>query len=412
MATQVAEPIIIGDIGGDEDLAIPVASSQGEPSESVAALRAAGEIAALTASAASGPIAGEPASATLSTSDAPGSSGRATGESSALAEPAAVAAPIIPSAAGASGTGESAALASPATSDSAAMAPQSASAKRADSGPNPFDEQVWRAEGGSDSEADAVIARPPIARGALVGTVVAFLRERRNLAIAAGAAVLLIVIIGFAASGGSSRTSAKQSTSSDKSPVAKADTNEPAPAPEPPANEESTASTTATATGSDATDETATGSADETATGSADETTTEPAAEPASAEPASRPTRHAAPTIRGKRIVLEYDSQAREAKPIVNAPKNDQAAIGRARTSYAAGNTRLFAGDADGAIRNYRQALAYYPGYIAGYRGLGLAYAQKGDKTNAIRALRTYLSAVPRAKDAPLIRKRIQMLSR
>ncbi|HEX6588671.1 MAG TPA: tetratricopeptide repeat protein, partial [Longimicrobiales bacterium] len=182
--------------------------------------------------------------------------------------------------------------------------------------------------------------------------------------------------------------------------------------PEPPANDESTASATATATGSDATDETATGSADETATGSADETTSEPAAEPASGEPASRPPRHAAPTIRGKRIVLEYDSQAREAKPIVNAPKNDQAAIGRARTSYAAGNTRLFAGDADGAIRNYRQALAYYPGYIAGYRGLGLAYAQKGDKTNAIRALRTYLSAVPRAKDAPLIRKRIQMLSR
>ena len=72
----------------------------------------------------------------------------------------------------------------------------------------------------------------------------------------------------------------------------------------------------------------------------------------------------------------------------------------------------MFAGDPDGAIRNYRQALAYYPAYVAGYRGLGLAYAQKRDKANAVKALNTYLNAVPNAKDTALIRKRIETLSK
>ena len=110
--------------------------------------------------------------------------------------------------------------------------------------------------------------------------------------------------------------------------------------------------------------------------------------------------------------MLEYDTQARDAKPVPNAPKDDQALINKARTSYAAGNTRLFAGDADGAIRNYKQALGYYPAYVAAYRGLGLAYAQKRDNAAAVKALRTYVSAVPGAKDAALIRKRIQMLGK
>ena len=117
------------------------------------------------------------------------------------------------------------------------------------------------------------------------------------------------------------------------------------------------------------------------------------------------------PTIGGKQVVLEYDNQAREAKAIPNnAAKADQAAISKARQSYAAGNQRLFAGDADGAIRYYKQALAYYPAYVAGYRGLGLAYAQQGNKPAAVRAFRTYVSSVPNAKDAALIRKRITTL--
>jgi hypothetical protein len=114
----------------------------------------------------------------------------------------------------------------------------------------------------------------------------------------------------------------------------------------------------------------------------------------------------------GKQVVVEYDSQVHDTKPVANAAQEDQAAIAKARTSYAAGNTRLFAGDADGAIRNYRQALAYYPAYVAGYRGLGLAYAQKGDHANAAKALRTYLAAAPSAKDATIIKKRLTTLSK
>ena len=45
-----------------------------------------------------------------------------------------------------------------------------------------------------------------------------------------------------------------------------------------------------------------------------------------------------------------------------------------------------------------------------GVLGLGLAYAQQGDKPKALNALRTYISHAPGAKDAPLIRKRISSL--
>jgi len=119
----------------------------------------------------------------------------------------------------------------------------------------------------------------------------------------------------------------------------------------------------------------------------------------------------AASTLAGKQVVLEYDTQVREGTAAANAPSADRAAISRARTSYAAGNTRRFAGDADGAILNYRQALAYYPAYVAAYRGLGLAYAKKGDRANALEALRTYLRAAPNAKDAASIRKRVDTLA-
>jgi len=115
-------------------------------------------------------------------------------------------------------------------------------------------------------------------------------------------------------------------------------------------------------------------------------------------------------TLGGKQLVLEYDAQAKETARPAAAPKTDQTAVMRARASYAQGNQRLMAGDWNGAILKYRQALAHYPGYVAGYRGLGLAFMQKGDKPKALQALRLYVSSVPGAKDAPLIRKRIATL--
>jgi regulator of sirC expression with transglutaminase-like and TPR domain len=120
-------------------------------------------------------------------------------------------------------------------------------------------------------------------------------------------------------------------------------------------------------------------------------------------------------TLGGKRVVVEYDTSPRApSKPATVASTSssppDEDAISRARNAYAAGNQRLFAGDADGAIKDYRQALDAYPGYVAGYRGLGLAYEQLGDKPKALKALQTYASAAPTAKDIAIIKKRITRL--
>src|SRR5207302_1648570 len=96
--------------------------------------------------------------------------------------------------------------------------------------------------------------------------------------------------------------------------------------------------------------------------------------------------------------------------PGLVAQTTEDPAIGRARSAYISGNQKLFAGDAESAIQAYRQSLSLYPGYIGGYRGLGLAYAQLGDSQKALEAFKTYMTAVPNAKDIALIRKRIARL--
>jgi hypothetical protein len=95
----------------------------------------------------------------------------------------------------------------------------------------------------------------------------------------------------------------------------------------------------------------------------------------------------------------------------VTTPDDEEPATARARTAYNAGNQALFAGDTEGAIRGYRQALNAAPTFPPGFRGLGLAYALQGDNGPAIMALRTYISLAPRAKDVPLIKKRIAALA-
>jgi hypothetical protein len=111
-------------------------------------------------------------------------------------------------------------------------------------------------------------------------------------------------------------------------------------------------------------------------------------------------------TAANKKLVLDYDHPGAEAAK----PAADDSALTKARAAYAEGNQHLFAGETDDAIREYRRALADYPGYVAGYRGLGLAFAQAGDKPHAIEALRTYIAAVPNAKDVALIKKRLARL--
>jgi hypothetical protein len=88
----------------------------------------------------------------------------------------------------------------------------------------------------------------------------------------------------------------------------------------------------------------------------------------------------------------------------------DEPSIARARVAYDAGNQALFAGDSAAAIRAYRQVLGCVPTYAAGFRGLGLAHAQRGDIGAAVMALRTYLSLAPHARDVALIKKRIAIL--
>ena len=132
---------------------------------------------------------------------------------------------------------------------------------------------------------------------------------------------------------------------------------------------------------------------------------------------ASRPSPGAAqklagPKLGGKKLVVEYGSPPSEpALPGLTAQTAEDPAVGRARSAYLSGNRQLFAGDAQAAIRAYRQALRLYSGYVGGYRGLGLAYAQLGDREKALDAFKTYVTTVPGAKDVALIQKRIARLS-
>jgi hypothetical protein len=339
---------------------------------------------------------------------------------SPTSEPAVIATPIEP-------TGEGVRIGD----DAAGGEPKVIVPAAADSGENPFDDRVWRAEGGSDAEADLAGAHPIIGGNPLRDSLSAFFASKRNVAIAAGAAVLLIVVIAMASGGGGDKPSSKQATTAkrptatkveavERAPTAPAASPEPAnavaeaptaaaPADEPTPDEPAAAETArANTTG---TEGAGTGGVADSATAGDDKPATDDKPAPDPKPAADKPAVKKAPTLGGKQVVLEYDTQAREGKPVPNAARDEQAAIGKARSAYTAGNSKLFAGDPDSAIQYYRQALAAYPAYVASYRGLGLAYAQKGDNASAVKALRTYVGAAPHAKDASLIRKRIQSLS-
>jgi len=105
-----------------------------------------------------------------------------------------------------------------------------------------------------------------------------------------------------------------------------------------------------------------------------------------------------------KPVVVDYDKRPE------SAPDADQS-LAKARSIYANGNQRLFAGDPTGAIVQYRQALAAYPNYAASYRGIGLAYAQQANRPAALGAFKTYVQLAPGAKDVALIKVRIANLS-
>jgi outer membrane biosynthesis protein TonB len=116
--------------------------------------------------------------------------------------------------------------------------------------------------------------------------------------------------------------------------------------------------------------------------------------------------------IGGRRVVLDESRPAQVAPAPAVPAGEDPATVARAREAYLSGNTKLFIGDTDGAVAAYRKTLNIYPGYVAGYRGLGLAYAEQNNIEEALGAFRTYVKNVPAAKDIPLIRKRMEMLER
>jgi hypothetical protein len=143
-----------------------------------------------------------------------------------------------------------------------------------------------------------------------------------------------------------------------------------------------------------------------------------PVAAPAAAAPTEPPaeTKPQRPrrTLGGKKVVLEYDPKPTSpTPPPPQAPTptgEDPAVVARARDAYHKGNVKLFAGDAAGAIALYRESLKIYPGYVAGYRGLGLGYEAAGNNAEALKAFRTYVQTVPNANDVALVRHRINRL--
>jgi len=226
---------------------------------------------------------------------------------------------------------------------------------------------------------------PRIDRRSLIATVFPTPKSRkRGLLIAAGALAAILVVV-LVATGGSAKATTEPT-------VAKAKRTPPT---------ESSTALAATPTTSSTT--------------TPDKPTAAAAATVATAEPAATPAATPNPTAkkpvaqrrisRGKKpVVVDYDKKQDP------TPSQDEA-LTRARAEYAAGNRHLFAGETAAAVVSYRQALAAYPNYVAGYRGLGLAFTQQGNKASALDAFKTYVKLAPTAKDVALINKRIASLS-
>ncbi len=138
------------------------------------------------------------------------------------------------------------------------------------------------------------------------------------------------------------------------------------------------------------------------------------APEPVAAEPEPARPAPAHRHLGGRRVVVEDDgSKNRSDTPAVVADTPAaQGDLDAARASYKKGNAALFAGRPDDAVNLYQQSLHEYPGYVAGYRGLGLAYAEQGQTADAIKALKNYVKNASGAKDLGIIKKRIDRLSR
>jgi len=97
-----------------------------------------------------------------------------------------------------------------------------------------------------------------------------------------------------------------------------------------------------------------------------------------------------------------------EAKPAAGKPTEED--FRKANEAYERGNTKLFQGNTAEAINDFNLALKLNPKDPASHRGLGLAYAQSGKSSEALKHLKAYLKEAPKASDRAVIEKRIEQL--
>lgn len=96
-------------------------------------------------------------------------------------------------------------------------------------------------------------------------------------------------------------------------------------------------------------------------------------------------------------------------EPPVLAPGEDRAS---AESLSKRGTSAFAKGDLATAAGLYRDATLAAPSYAPAWRGLGLANERMGRTSTAVRAYKRYLKLAPKAKDASLIRRRLDKLQR
>lgn len=85
------------------------------------------------------------------------------------------------------------------------------------------------------------------------------------------------------------------------------------------------------------------------------------------------------------------------------------------RTEYIWAKAEVFrlrneGNDIDNAITNYQLAISSGEAPVEAYRGIGLAWRQKGEKNRALEALARYLELSPNCSDAGMVRSYIEEL--
>jgi len=143
-----------------------------------------------------------------------------------------------------------------------------------------------------------------------------------------------------------------------------------------------------------------------------------PSEKPARAEkPAAEKTAHAEKATRDeKALPSEKPQPTDKARPALEEAesktgnKPSEADFKAANDAYQRGNAKLFKGNTTDAIKEFNEALRLNPRDPAIHRGLGLAYAQSGNSAEAIKHLKSYLKAAPKANDKAMVEKRIDQL--